>query len=320
MRGAHSVFAATAHTILANTFASLVLHESSGGAGGAGGDSHVHAQLLRLCAQCRGWFDDEVKNKEGGGEGGKKTNRRAKKEGSVGKVEPGKDGNSEEEVDEDEDDDEGDEAATNERFEEFLVTSLYLLLSGSAIALGGGAGERTSGRVDGGLVFEEVDMKQASRFLHSVPLQTVDTSTIASPGHLSECLAECINSIGVPPLDCWPWLAKPLLTQDLHTLAVCVCMCAGGVDGVEGERGGGLGGVALVCLAKLCQLLVEPEATGLYTHIHTQLDMSAHTHAHTHTQMHVQKRQRIGDTHTHTHTHTHTLPTLSQQQKQEEGE
>jgi hypothetical protein len=99
--------------------------------------------------------------------------------------------------------------------------------------------------------------------LQSQPLQTVGECAFPSPKHQSLIIKLAHSKISsnaiwsiVPVADLWPILRLPVLSQDLHTLAIAVVTSCR--DLVSAEES-----LAVVCLARLAQSLVEPYLTGI---------------------------------------------------------
>lgn len=154
-------------------------------------------------------------------------------------------------------------------FYEAIVGPLRRLLSGSSSSIldeyyrdldaeKGQEGE------DEGFRLQDVHQCSANdlrKVLLTLPFTAVGTSRALSPKRMSLILHRCRERELVDSdFQLWAWLQQPLLTQDLHVVAMAALSSTS-------QLGAAVDACGLLSLARLVQILLEPTVTGVYQYM-----------------------------------------------------
>lgn len=104
---------------------------------------------------------------------------------------------------------------------------------------------------------EELNVNSFTKFLSLQPLPVVYDSICPEDSNTLQKAFGKYQSHATSSSPLWPFLKQPLLSHDLHMIAVAMSSNAS----CAAEA---LNLLSVLCLARLCQLLLEPSCTGLF--------------------------------------------------------
>ena len=98
--------------------------------------------------------------------------------------------------------------------------------------------------------------------LLQLPSYTVTHPALLPAKRLSNLL-DLFQKKGVPEQYLWNFLHIPLISHDLHVIAMAVITCVSSVESLDESIG-------ILCLARLVQILIEPTSLGIIKHYISQ--------------------------------------------------
>ena len=116
-------------------------------------------------------------------------------------------------------------------------------------------GSLSNSATDHFLTHATADRSSLQRSLLSMPFESVSTNCFPN-SHTVRRLGKLAMEKGLPEQEIWPFLKTPLLSHDLHIIAVAVFSCTEDLSSFLIIN-------QFLCLAKLAQCLLEPAATGV---------------------------------------------------------
>lgn len=108
---------------------------------------------------------------------------------------------------------------------------------------------------------QELKLDEITQFLSLQPLPVVFDSICPEDSETLQTAFGIVQSHEHSPTkSMWPFLLQPLLSQDLHVIAVAITSNSHSVTE-------SLHLISLLCLARLCQILLEPVGTGRFVEV-----------------------------------------------------
>lgn len=96
--------------------------------------------------------------------------------------------------------------------------------------------------------------------LLQLPSYTVTHQSLLPNSKRLSMMLDLFHKKGIPEKYLWNFLHIPLLSHDLHVIAIAVTTCISSVQSFDECIG-------VLCLARLIQILIEPASLGITNHL-----------------------------------------------------